>query len=1083
MGAGLTVLVLGPVEARAPSGPIPISGSKLQVLVAMLALAAPHPVSDDRLIEEIWGDDPPGNPANSLQAQVSQLRRLLGREVVARQGTGYALVVPPEAVDAQRFEQLAAAARDASDAGDHRGAAQTLRGALALVRGPVLGDLLDHERLRAAAAALEERVLAVQEALGDAELASGRHAEIVGPLAELARAHPLRERFAAQLVLALYRCGRQVDALQAYAQVREALVEEFGVEPGAELRRLEGQVLAHDPALAAPESAPTAPTAPVAPAPAVGEVGPDDAFHHTPGRLPLVGREPELEVLRGDLADVLRGRGRVGVIVGEPGIGKTRLTQEVADEALRAGAAVGWGRSHDGQGDVAFRVWSQVVATLVERVPAPLVADALGRGAADIARIVPEVRDLGLDLATDDAGDPEMAQARLADALVAFLRSLSQARPLMVVLDDIQWADPASLRVLAVVGREIADARILMLATYRSVGAPAHTQLADALAVVVRQPIARRFDLVGLDRDGLGALVEASGGTPTDEELAVIHRRTQGNPFFAVEILRLMAGGEVSDADDTVAVPASVREAGGTRPLPSGVREVVRQRLGELPEPTRVALEAAAVLGPEIDVTTLALALDVDAATLLDRLEPALAGGVVVAGRGPMDLRFSHGLVSETAYADLAVTAKLRGHLRAADALAARHGRRDGPHLADIAAHRCRAVPVGSVDDAVAASLVATRWLMQHLAHQQADDLLVRALDLIASQPAGPERDILELQVMDRLWLLRIMTGGYGTPGVVEAVAGMGALCVAINDARVVAPVVWRLVNYVCVAAAFDDARQLSARLLVAADDDPSVARAAHLSMGITLTHLGEVDEAAPHFDAIDVVPPGQDEGTAAAYASWHRFLAGQVESADALIVAAAERFDGVGGYPSAITGWFSVLLATLRRDAAATLERCERWIPFARSRGFGVFVGYMTVCRGWAVAVSDDVEVGVAEMDAAAAQITATGARMLANVFHGLRADALLAAGRPEEARASADEALRVVERHGERWFEAELHRLRGRALLGVDAADPAGAEALRTAVAVAEGQGSVTFARRAEADLAELGVGAQGDGQGTIS
>jgi DNA-binding SARP family transcriptional activator len=1077
MGAGLTVLVLGPVEARAPSGPIPVSGSKLQVLVAMLALAAPHPVSDDRLIEEIWGDDPPGNPANSLQAQVSQLRRLLGREVVARQGAGYALVVPPDAVDAQRFEQMAAAARDASDAGDHRGAAQTLRGALALVRGPVLGDLLDHERLQAAAAALEERVLAVQEALGDAELASGRHAEIVGPLAELARAHPLRERFAAQLILALYRCGRQVDALQAYAQVREALVEEFGVEPGAELRRIEAQVLAHDPALAAPEPVP-APIAPVAPpsAPGVGEVGPDDAFHHTPGRLPLVGREPELEVLRADLADVLRGRGRVGVIVGEPGIGKTRLTQEVADEALSAGAAVGWGRSHDGQGDVAFRVWSQVVATLVERVPAPLVAEALGRGAADIARIAPEVRDLGLDLVAGDAGDPGLAQARLADALAAFLRALSQARPLMVVLDDIQWADPASLRVLAVIVREIADARILMLATYRSVGAPAHTQLADALAVVVRQPIARRFDLDGLDRDALGALVEASGGARTDEEVAIIHRRTQGNPFFAVEILRLMAGGEAVDADD-VAVPSSVREAGGTRPLPSGVREVVRQRIGELPAATAEVLEAAAVLGPEIDLTTLALGLGTGAAEVLDHLEPAREAGIVVDGAGPLALRFAHGLVSETLYADLTVTAKLRGHLRAADALAARHGRGDGPHLADIAAHRCRAVPVGSVDDAVAASLVATRWLMQHLAHQQADDLLVRALDLIATQPAGPERDAMELRVMDRLWLLRIMTGGYGTPGVVEAVAHMSELCVAIDDARVVAPVVWRLVNYVCVAGEFAEARRLSSRLLAAADDDPSVARAAHLAMGITLTHLGDIDEAAPHFDAIDVVPPGQDEGTAAAYTAWHHILAGKEGSADALIVAAAERFDGVGGYPSAITGWFSVLVATLRRDAAAALERCERWIPFARSRGFGVFVGYMTVCRGWAVAVSDDVEVGVAEMDAAAAQITATGARMLANVFHGLRADALLVADRPEEALASADEALRIVERHGERWFEAELHRLRGRALLGIDPADPAGAETLRTAVAVATAQGSVTFARRAEADLAQVSE------QGTIS
>jgi len=1057
MGAGLTVLVMGPVEVRGPAGPIPISGSKLQVLLATLALAAPHPVSDDRLIEEIWGEDQPANPANSLQAQVSQLRRLLGRDAVTRRGSGYALDVTAEQVDAHLLDDIATAAREASEAGDHRGAAQQLRRALGLVRGPVLGDLLDHERLRAAAASIEERVLAVQEALGDAELASGRHAEIVGPLTELAQAHPLRERFAAQLITALYRCGRQVDALQAYAGVREALLEEFGIDPGAELRALEAQVLAHDPALAAPTSAPSM----AAPASASGESGAIEgldaahaarrsAFHQAPGRLPLVGREPQLEVLRTDLADVLQGRGRVAVVVGEPGIGKTRLAEELADEAEWAGASIGWGRSHDGQGEVAFRAWSQVVATLVERVPEPLVLDALGHGGADIARISPEVRDLGLDAPGSVASDPDLAQSQLADALVAFLRALAQARPLVIVLDDIQWADPASLRVLAVVAREIADAHILVVATYRSVGSPAHAQLADALSVVVRQPIARRFDLGGLDRDALGELVEASGGHRTDDELSAIHRRTQGNPFFAVEVLRLLA-------DDGGV---------GDQPVPAGVRDVVRQRLRTLPEPTSEALSAASVLGLEIDVATLALALGTDAAEVLDRLEPALAGGVVVAGAGPLDLRFSHGLVSETAYGDLTVVAKLRGHLRAADALAARRGRGDGPHLADIAAHRCRAVPVGSTEDAVNACLRAATWLIGNLAHQEADELLVRALDLVAALPAGQEQDVLELMVQDRLWLLRIMTNGYGFPGLVDAVQRMGELCTAVDSVAVAAPVAWRLVNYLCVAAVFDEARHLSDRLLRASQRDPIAAWPAHLAQGITLTHVGQVAEARPHFDAARAAPAGPDRGSEAAFMAWNRFLGGDEDEAEALLLETIEDVRPIGGYPSAITGWFSTLLATLRRDQDEVLERCERWIGVAQLQGMTVFVPYMTVCRGWAVAVRDDVELGLAEMEAAAARITDTGARMLNNVFHGLKADVLLVADRPEEALASADEALRLVERTGERWFEPELHRLRGRALLGIDADDPAGAEAIRTALAVATAQGSATYAARAQAD-----------------
>ena len=192
------------------------------------------------------------------------------------------------------------------------------------------------------------------------------------------------------------------------------------------------------------------------------------------------------------------------------------------------------------------------------------------------------------------------------------------------------------------------------------------------------------------------------------------------------------------------------------------------------------------------------------------------------------------------------------------------------------------------------------------------------------------------------------------------------------------------------------------------------------------------------------------------------------------------------GAYPSAVTGWFTTFLAALRRDPEAVLERCEHWIGDAQVHGMTVFVPYMRVCRGWAVAVRDDVDLGLAEMEEAAAQIAATGARMLNNVFHGLKADALLVADRPTDALVSADEALRLVERSGERWFEAELHRLRGRALLTLDADDPAGEDAIRTALAIATAQGSLTSRRgrrRSWRPWRRRPPPAQGSGQATIS
>ena len=176
------MLVLGGVEARRASASVAVPGVKLQALLALLAVSAPHPVSDGRLIEEVWGDDRLSNPINSLQAQVVNLRRILGREVVARRGTGYALVVDPDDVDALRFERLVDRSRELARDGDVRSAAQGFQTAISLVRGPPLGDLLDFVFAREAAARLEELLLAAHEELAEACLALGRHAEVVVPL-------------------------------------------------------------------------------------------------------------------------------------------------------------------------------------------------------------------------------------------------------------------------------------------------------------------------------------------------------------------------------------------------------------------------------------------------------------------------------------------------------------------------------------------------------------------------------------------------------------------------------------------------------------------------------------------------------------------------------------------------------------------------------------------------------------------------------------------------------------------------------------------------------------------------------------
>ncbi len=310
MAGDITVALLGTVEVATDGHLGPVAGVKLQSLLAMLALAAPHPVSDDRLLEELWGDEQPAKPANALQALVSNLRRLLGRDAVERQGSGYVLRVDPDTVDATRLDRLVQAGRDAVGRGDHTAASEQFRAAVALVRGAPLAELVDRWFARDAATRLQELMLAAQEGLVDAELATGHHADVLAKLHELIVEHPLRERFRAQLIVALYRCGRQADALAAYRDARDHLLDELGLDPGPELRALERAVLAQDPALDAPiavaSSAVVRSALPVA-------------------LTSFVGRGRELT----DVVATL-GRARLVTVVGPGGVGKSRLTLELA---------------------------------------------------------------------------------------------------------------------------------------------------------------------------------------------------------------------------------------------------------------------------------------------------------------------------------------------------------------------------------------------------------------------------------------------------------------------------------------------------------------------------------------------------------------------------------------------------------------------------------------------------------------------------------------------------------------------------------------------------------------------------------
>jgi WD40 repeat protein/DNA-binding SARP family transcriptional activator len=309
--------LLGPLEVVGDSGlALQIGTGRQRALLALLLLRANELVSSDRLVEELWGDSAPATAHKMLHNQVSALRQALGRNGrLETQGRAYRLNVWPGELDVDRFEELLASARADLDS-DPDAAADKLREALGLWRGPALSDLAYEQFAQAEIARLEERRWVAFEARVEAELALGRHADLVSELEAAVAEQPLREHLRGQLMLALYRCGRQADALEAYRAARRTLVEEVGVEPGAELRALQDAILAQDPALDAP----------------------------VPGELPapldggsplLAGRERELAELTELLAEAAAGRASVVLVSGPSGIGKTRLAAELAREALR----------------------------------------------------------------------------------------------------------------------------------------------------------------------------------------------------------------------------------------------------------------------------------------------------------------------------------------------------------------------------------------------------------------------------------------------------------------------------------------------------------------------------------------------------------------------------------------------------------------------------------------------------------------------------------------------------------------------------------------------------------------------------
>jgi DNA-binding SARP family transcriptional activator len=700
------VRVLGPVDVAGPDGVVGLPSASQRRLLAALAVHAPDPVRSEWLAWVL------GISPGALRKIVARVRSAVGADLIVTTATGYRLDAPVDALLA--VGELERAGGDPD----------LLRCALDRWRGPALDEFRDEAWANGETTRLDEVRATAVEDLAEALLQRGRWSEAISTLAPHIHDNEFRDRPRGLLMRAQAAAGRRTEALRTFRTYRSFLGEQAGLEPSADLRRVEQRIATgwngldpHDP----DESD-------------SGQPSGRRQVHAIPARLvttkPIVGRRRELEALFGVVAEAEGAGSRTVLVSGESGIGKTSLLAAVASIcSARSDWSVFYGRCTE-VGSEPFQPFGDLLGHVVDALAEDEIGAHAARCGGDLARIVPQLRSRVPEPTSAVVDDPATARHLLFHAAVDIVRRVAATGPVALLVDDLHWAEPSGLELLRQLVADVAGLPVLVVGAFRDTGDARGEHLRTTVADLARSG-AVHLPIRGMDADELVDLVrtrvEDAAGHDVGDVVELLEAETAGNPLFAEHLLRFWSESHRLGLDDITMTlgPAS------TGPLPATLRDLVWQRVGVLGAEVRAVLSAAAVLGVEFDESALGEMVQIDADTLGDVLDRATAAGVIAPGdSSDGSARFTHALVARSLESELGSRARSRLHSTALDVLSDHVGFRVSAakltHHAELAGRRADAQRWAGVagDEALAglAAREAMGWYRRALDHARSLD-------------------------------------------------------------------------------------------------------------------------------------------------------------------------------------------------------------------------------------------------------------------------------------------------------------------------------------------------------------------------